>query len=353
MNGERRKSPGASISGQTRNITLAAILILTALAVNAANPHFLTANNLAVIGLQMSFIGIAAVGTTLLMVGGQLDLSIGSTFALASVVAAVVCKSWPSGLALLAGVAVGALAGLINGAIVWRVRISPLIVTLGALTFLRGVVRIVSGNRSVSGLPKAFSAVGQFDFLGLPAPLVILIGLASLAGIVLSKTTLGLRIQAFGDNRAAAQLAGINPRRLMLGLFAFNGALAGGAGTLAASRLDGASPNFGIGFELDVITAVVLGGVSIMGGEGRIFGVMLALCLLGVIQAGIVALGLDPNIGRLCTGGALILAVALDQIGHEQHERLQTRLAMEEFAGEGGVAERLGLRKVKRKERLE
>ncbi|RWL17935.1 MAG: ABC transporter permease [Mesorhizobium sp.] len=329
-----------------RNISLLSILVLSCLVVNSINPNFLTIGNIAVIGLQMSFIGIAAVGTTLLMVGGQLDLSIGSIFGLASISAALLAKVIAPELALLSGIGLGAFLGLCNGLVVWRIRTSPLIVTLGALTFIRGLVMIVSGNKTVAGLPETFSAYGQFRLFGLPSPLLILAAVAIIVGIILSRTTIGLRIQAYGDNREAAELAGVNSTRLMLGLFTFNGLMAGLAGVLAASRLGGAAPNLGVGFELDVITAVILGGVGLSGGEGRIFGVMLAVAVVGVVQAGIVAVGLDPDIGRLCTGGALILAVAVDQFGKERHEARQRRLALEEFTVEGGVADRIGLSSV-------
>lgn len=344
MTTETKRVSIVRLAGGTRNLALLTLLIAAALGVNLVNPNFLTLDNIAVIGLQMSFIGIAAIGTSFLMIGGQIDLSIGSTFALSSVVAAIVAKLVGPELGLAVGLVTGAAIGLLNGAIVWFVRISPLIVTLGSLTFVRGLVLIVTGNRSIGNLPQDFSLLGQFRLFGLPSPLIFLLILGAIAAFVLSKTVLGLRLRAYGDSNEAAELAGLSPRRLVLGLFAFNGLMAGAAGVLAASRLDGASPNFGVGFELDVITAVLLGGVSIFGGEGRVLGVMLAVAVLGVVQAGIVAIGLDPNIGKLVTGAALILAVCVDQFSHKRHEYLQRKMALEEFSAEGGAAERMGLR---------
>lgn len=326
-----------------RNITLIALILGFSAVVQSVNDNFLSLANLRVIGLNVSFIGIAAVGAALLMIGGQIDLSIGSIFALSAVVSALLAATFPPALAVAAGIAVGGLVGMMNGLIVWRINISPIIVTLGSLTFFRGMVLILTGDSSVTGVDPGFTALGRATALGIPLPIVIFAVIAAGATLLLSQSQTGLHIRAFGDDRQAAQFAGLNGRRITLGLFAASGLMAGIAGVLAASRLGGASPNFAIGFELEVITAVVLGGVAITGGEGRMTGVILSVILLGLVKSGITAMGLDPNIGRLVVGGALIAAVAINQIGQERHSRRQRRRAMEEFAAEGGVAERLGL----------
>lgn len=326
-----------------RNLTLIVLIVGFSLVVQLVNENFLTFANLRVVGLNISFIGIAAVGAALLMIGGQIDLSIGSIFALSAVVSAMLAQTLPPGLAFLLGIGSGGLVGLLNGLVVWRINISPIIVTLGALTFVRGLVLILTGDSSVTGVAPGFTAIGRATMLGVPLPIMVFFLIAGGATLLLSQTRTGLHIQAFGDDRQAAEFAGLNGRRITLGLFVASGVMAGIAGVLAASRLGGASPNFGIGFELEVITAVVLGGVAITGGEGRMTGVVLAVILLGLVTSGITAMGLDPNIGRLIVGGALIAAVAINQIGQERHNLRQRRQAMEEFASEGGVADRIGL----------
>jgi len=326
-----------------RNITLIALIVAFSAVTQLVNDNFLSGASLRVIGLNVSFIGIAAIGAALLMIGGQIDLSIGSIFALSAVVAALLAQSIPPSLALLAGVASGGLVGLINGLIVWRINVSPIIVTLGALTFIRGLVLILTGDSSVTGVASGFTALGRSMVFGVPLPIVIFALVAVGAAFLLAQSRTGLHIRAFGDDHHAAELAGLSGKRLTLGLFVASGLMAGLAGVLAGSRLGGASPNFGIGFELEVITAVVLGGVAITGGEGRISGVVLSVILLGLVTSGITAMGLDPNIGRLVVGAALVAAVAINQIGQERHQKQQRRQAMEEFAAKGGVAERIGL----------
>lgn len=326
-----------------RNVTLIVLIVGFSLVVQLVNDNFLSFANLRVVGLNISFIGIAAVGAALLMIGGQIDLSIGSIFALSAVVSAMLAQALPPGLAIVLGIGCGGLVGLLNGLVVWRINISPIIVTLGALTFVRGLVLILTGDSSVTGIAAGFTMMGRSTVLGVPLPIVLFAAISIFATLLLSQTKMGLHIRAFGDDRQAAEFSGLNGRRITLGLFTASGVMAGIAGVLAASRLGGASPNFGIGFELEVITAVVLGGVAITGGEGRMTGVVLAVILLGLITSGITAMGLDPNIGRLIVGGALIAAVAINQIGQERHSRRQRRQAMEEFAAEGGVAERMGL----------
>lgn len=328
-----------------RNVVLLSIIIIFSIFVQTQNDNFLSLNSIGVIGLNISFIGIAAIGAALLMIGGQIDLSIGSVFAFAAVISAMLAKVIDPQLAIVVGVLSGGLVGLVNGLIIWRINISPIIVTLGSLTFLRGLVLIITDDKSVTGIPASFTELGRNIVFGLPLPIILFLFTGLFAGIVLSFTKVGLRIRAFGDNSVAAELSGLSGRNLTLGLFLFSGLAAGLAGVLATSRLGGASPNFGIGFELEVITAVVLGGVAITGGEGRIPGVVLAVILLGVVKSGITALGLDPNIGRLIVGGALVFAVALNQLGIERHSRNRRKQAMAEFEAEGGVADRIGLSK--------
>jgi ribose/xylose/arabinose/galactoside ABC-type transport system permease subunit len=161
-------------------------------------------------------------------------------------------------------------------------------------------------------------------------PVWLFFGMAIIVHLILSKTTLGRYIYAIGGNQEASEAAGIKVHSLVLGAFAVNGLIVGLSAVLAASRYGTASPSFGVGFEFDVITAVILGGVRFTGGEGNILGVMLAVALLGVINSGLVSLGVNPFWTEVVKGGALIAAVGLDQITHEQRQRRRTQLAMQE-----------------------
>jgi len=213
---------------------------------------------------------------------------------------------------------------------VWRINISPLIITLGTLTIFRGLALRITGGFGVRSVPRSFSLLGQARCFGIPMPVCVLLGLAIVAHIVLHLTTQGRHLFAFGGNRQAAESAGIDGRRLVLGTFAFNGALVGISAVLAASRYGSAAPTFGVGFELDVIAAVILGGVAFTGGEGSIIGVLLAVVLLGVINSGLISIGIDPHYAQVVKGLALIVAVTLDQLTQEHQERHRKRLASAE-----------------------
>jgi ribose/xylose/arabinose/galactoside ABC-type transport system permease subunit len=315
---------------QLRNAGLALALVIALVIVSVQRPTYFSYDNFLVVGLQMSFIGIAALGTTALIIGGNIDLSIGSMFALSAVAATLLARHIDPAFAILGGIALGGLVGWINGLLVWRVKLSPIIITLGTLTLLRGVVLLLTDGFAITGVPSDFGGFGQARPLGIPMPVLILIILAPFAYLLLQRTTMGRHVFAIGGNREAAEAAGLSVRRLVLASFAVNGVAVGLAGVLAASRFASADPSFGTGFELDVITAVILGGVAFTGGEGGIGGVILAVALLGVINSGLVSLGVNPFYTNVVKGAVLIIAVALDQLAHEQRERYQKYLAMRE-----------------------
>ncbi len=313
-----------------RNLGLVAALAAALLILAIFSPKYMNLDNFIVVGLQVSYIGIASIGMAFLIISGNVDLSIGSLFGLSAAVAALLSLSINPLLALLAGILLSGILGLVNGALVWRVKISPIIITLGSLTILYGAVLLLTGGYNVRGVPKEFTLIGQAKFLGVPTPVWVLIVMAVIAHFILHTTTLGRHIFAVGGNREASEASGLNVRRLVLGVFAVNGLIVGLSGVLAASRFGTAAPSFGVGYELNVITAVILGGVAFTGGEGNIIGVMLAVVLLGVIDSGLVSLGIDPHYTEVVKGSALIIAVALDQLGHERQERYRTLLAMRE-----------------------
>jgi ribose/xylose/arabinose/galactoside ABC-type transport system permease subunit len=278
----------------------------------------------------MSFIGLASVGTAGLIISGNIDLSVGSMFGLTSVCAAMMARSAPGAVAILAAVLLGGAIGLANGALVWRMKLSPIIITLGTMAVLRGVELLLTGGYSVRGVPPEFAKFGQSRIFGVPMPVCALVFVAIFSEVILSRTTVGRHLSAIGGNRAASTAVGIPVRFLVLCMFLVNGCIIGFAGALAASRFGSASPAFGVGLELDAITAVILGGVAFTGGEGNILGAMLAVALLGVINSGIVSLGIDPHWAEILKGGSLIFAVCLDQLSQEARERYRKLLAMRE-----------------------
>lgn len=316
--------------GGDRNLGLLVTLVLALLLISLFSPQYLSVDNALVVALQISFIGIASLGTAVLIIGANVDLSIGSQYALCAVSAAMFAKDLPVPLAWIAGILLGATLGLINGLMVWRIKLSPIIITLGTLTIYRGIALRITNGFGVRGVPKSFSMFGQTQFLDVPIPIWVLIVLAAIAYLLLHYTTQGRHLFAFGGNRQAAEAAGINGRRLVLTSFALNGGLVGISAVLAASRFGTAAPTFGAGFELDVIAAVILGGVAFTGGEGSIIGVVLAVILLGVINSGLISTGIDPHYAQVVKGAALIIAVTLDQFAQEQQERHRKKLAFQE-----------------------
>jgi ribose transport system permease protein len=317
---------------RARNVGLLVTLILCLLFISFFSPKYLSIDNLLVVALQVSFVGIAALGTAYLIIGGSVDLSIGSQYALCAVASAMLARSMPSGLAWFMGIVLGAFLGLINGLLVWRISISPIIITLGTLTIFRGIALRITNGFGVRGVPKSFAAFGQARWLNIPTPVLVFALLALFARSILQYTRQGRHLFAFGGNREAAEAAGIDGKRMLLLCFAANGALVGTTAVLAASRFGTAAPTFGAGFELDVIAAVILGGVVFTGGEGSIAGVILAVILLGVINSGLISIGIDPHYAQMVKGLALVIAVTLDQITQEQQERHRRRMASLERA---------------------
>jgi ribose transport system permease protein len=314
--------------GRGRNIGLLVTMAMCLLVISLFSPKYLSIDNLLVIALQISFTGIAAIGTAYLIIGGSVDLSIGSQYALCAVVSAMMARSVPSVWAWIGGIVLGQILGVLNGLMVWRVRISPIIITLGTLTIFRGIALRITNGFGVRGVPKSFSLFGQSQWVGIPIPVWVFIVLAMFAHFVLQYTQQGRHLFAFGGNREAAEAAGIDGKRLLLSCFVLNGALVGTSAVLAASRFGTAAPTFGTGFELDVIAAVILGGVVFSGGEGSIIGVLLAVVLLGVINSGLISIGVDPHYAQVAKGLALVIAVTIDQLTQENQERHRKKLAL-------------------------
>jgi ribose transport system permease protein len=325
-----------------RNINLIAANLLVLILLAIVRPTFFSFNNLRVITLNMSAVGIASIGMAYLIISGNVDLSVGSIYAATAFTSAWLALSLPPTLAFIGGLITGGVLGLINGLLVWRIRISPIIATLGTLAIYRGMILVMSGGRGISGVPSNFFVLGRAVWLGISSHVWILLVLAILFHIVLSKTTIGRYICAIGSNRNAAEVSGISVDRYLIGLFIVNGIVVAVSGVLAASRFGTATVTFGIGFELDVITAVILGGVAFTGGRGNVLGVMLAVLFLGVINSGLIAIGVDPFWTDVVKGGALVFSIGLEQIAEEHNERHRRRIAMAEFAEQQAERAKIG-----------
>jgi ribose/xylose/arabinose/galactoside ABC-type transport system permease subunit len=274
---------------------------------------FLTVDNFLDIGVQSSIIGLVAVATAILLITGYIDLSVGSTLALAAVVCGLLLVDGASPLvAGLAGVGTGLAVGVFNGALVCYLGFSTIIVTLGSLTAIRGVA-ISASDTTPTGFGDTFAKLGNGSIVGVPVPIVIAGAAFLLAGLFLRYSVYGRHVYAIGVNKEAAFLSGISIRKIPFVLFAVTGIAAGLGGVMLASRIDAApGGSIGNGFELDVLTAVLLGGVAFDGGRGKIFGVLLGVAFLAILQNGLTLLNVPSTTALIVKGGVLIAAAALE-----------------------------------------
>jgi ribose transport system permease protein len=320
------------LRGRTRNLGLLIALGLWFVVVSAKNENFATVDNMRVIGLNMAVTGIAAIGTAILVITGNIDLSIGSNFAMAAILAADFSSAVPVPIAFLLAIVIAGAVGLFNGILCWKVPLSPIVITLGSLALFRGIVLVKTHGAPITDTSSDFTDFGRALVFGVPMPIVVMLIAGFLASLVLGFTTIGRHCYAVGGNKQAAQAAGVNVRRITIGAFIVGGLLVGLSGILAASRFDTPDPTYGTGFELEVITGVLLGGVSFAGGEGSIFGALLGVLALSLIDAGLVSIGVDPFYSDVVQGSLLITAVSFDQLAHVQRERYQKAMAMREQA---------------------
>jgi ribose/xylose/arabinose/galactoside ABC-type transport system permease subunit len=320
------------LGGQVQAVGVLLILVLLFLVTGLHNNLFWGTNNLKVLAENMSFVALVGVGTAILIITGNIDLSIGSLLGLTAVLSAIFAKSVPVPIAFILATLVGAGVGALNGIVVWNVSTSPLIITLGGLTLIRGIVDLITNGEAISGMPSSFTSFGNAEPLGIPMPVWIFVGAAVIGFIFLTYTKTGRHVYAIGGNKEASRAAGINVRRIVIGAFIFNGLLAGLAGVIEASLYGAPDNTFGNGFELQVITAVIVGGVSFAGGEGGIVRALLGAALVQVVAGSIVSFGINPAWSEIITGAILIVAVSMDQIVHKQRERYQKAMAMRDLA---------------------
>jgi ribose transport system permease protein len=292
---------------------LVAVLIVLGLAIGLRNDHFWTPENLENIALDASFVVIVAVAATMVLVAGQLDLSVGSVYALGGAVAAIaMTHGVPVVPAVALGLLTGAAAGLINGLLVVRLRVPALIATLGTLYAGRGLVLVITDGAPVYPLPQSFLNLGQGDLLGLPVPVVIAIAVLVAGHLVLRRSVIGRQMHNVGSNESAALLAGVPIARVRLTVFVLSGTAAALAGMLVAARISSAQTNSGTGLELTVIAAVIIGGTSLFGGSGTIAGTLLGALLMSVISNGLVLAEIDPFYQNIVVGCIIVAAVAID-----------------------------------------
>ncbi len=295
-----------------RHETLLAVLLVLVLIVLAfQSDKFFTVSNLLNQGRLMTETGLIAIAMTFIIATGGIDLSVGSILGLTAILTGVFWQNLglPLPLAAAAAIAVGTFAGYVNGLIITRFRVPPLIATLATLALYRGLAEGISQARSVRGYPEWFYVLGQGEVLGVPTQLWILALAAVLASIILAYTRWGRTTYAIGSNEVAARFSGLSVEGTKLALYTASGFAAALAAVIFVSRVSTTRSDMGTGIELDAITAVVLGGTSIFGGRGTIVGTIIGLCLIQALKNGLSLAGVKGDGTIMLIGAVLILAI--------------------------------------------
>jgi ribose transport system permease protein len=280
-----------------------------------ASPHFLTSTNLSSVVRQTAVINIMALGMTVIIVAGGIDLSVGAILAMGGLLGTMAMQSgMPIGVGVLIGVLTGTFWGVVNGSLTTHLRIAPFIVTLGTLGIVRGLTLIISNGLPVHRIPPAFSFLGEGNLLGVPFVLYLLVACAMLTHLILEHTRMGRYAFAIGSNEEAAVYSGIPVGFHVTMVYAFGGMLTGLAGMIEASRLMTGQPTAGQGYELQAIAAVVIGGGSLHGGEGSVIGTLVGAFIMGLLSNGSDLLGISPYLQQAIIGGVIILAVTVDEL---------------------------------------
>lgn len=305
-----------------REFSVLAMLLLVALYLSFSSEYFLSQRNLMNVGRQASVVAIVALGQALVIIARGIDLSVGSVIGLSAVCSAMVMRATGSdALALMAGLLAGTLAGAVNGLMVTRLRINPFIATLGMLSVARGIALLMTG-----GIPVPYSGwaewLGAGRVAGVPVSVLLMFVMVVIVHIAATRSVTGREIYAVGDNPKAARLAGIDIVRTRMIVFTFTGLVAGLGGIILAGNLASADPNLGMGYELDVIAAVILGGTALSGGRGSIIGVLIGAMLMALLNNAFVLLGISAYWQVVTKGLIIIMAVGIDglQRGPEADE---------------------------------
>jgi ribose transport system permease protein len=289
-------------------------LVAIALVFSVLAPGFLTPHNLINILQQSSINACVAIGMTLVIISGGIDLSVGPTAALSAVLTAMLLTSGvPVPIALLAGLAIGLACGFVNGALISYAGLQPFIVTLGTLSLYRALALIFTGGNPVLGLPNGFRHVLNADIGTVPVPVIIVGILALIVWLLLRKAPIGEYILAVGGNEEAARVAGVPIARTKITTYMLSGALAFIAGIILIGRLGAAEPVLGNLWELDAIAASAIGGASLMGGKGSIVGTLLGALVLGVMRNGLTLMDVQAFYQLLATGIIIIAAMLVDR----------------------------------------
>ena len=295
--------------------SFAIVFVLLVVYLSFATTKFLTLSNIVNVFRQVSNQGIIAVGMTMILIMGQIDLSVGALVAFAAVLNAIFLKwglSIP--LSIVSTLGVTCLWGVLNGYVTARFRLHAFLVTMATMTLIRGMTYTLTGGYPVGGLPQDFFIYGSGQLGFVPYPVIYMLVIFMLGAFVLSSTTFGRSIYALGGNEDAARLSGINVERVKIGVFVVSALVSGISGLVLSSRLMAGSPEIGIGWELDIVAAVIIGGTNIMGGQGKLSGTLLGVLFIGILSNGMILLDITPYMQQVVRGLVILGAVILNSL---------------------------------------
>ena len=325
-------------------VVLAALMIIFGIIA----PNFMNVSNIFEILRQISFQAILAVGMTYCMLTAGVDLSVGSMTAFCGMVGTSFMAAQPIPFAegafnpnpiigVVLGLLAGAAWGFVNGFLINKIKIAPLIATLATYESIRGLVYISTGALPIyDGIEDYFKVLGQGSIGIVPIPVIIMVIIFILGGLVLSKTTYGRSVYCVGGSEEVARLSGINVKKIKYSVYVISGVLSGLAGMLLVARMNSFQPNVGLGYEFEVITACVLGGVSMAGGEGKMLGAFVGILIMGVLLNGLIQIGLNDFYREVFSGVVLAVAVGIDSMSHNKKPNL-SELLKQENAGKSFV----------------
>jgi ribose transport system permease protein len=290
------------------------ILVFLLMLFSFVAPNFMTFGNLRTMIRQISFSGISAVGLMFVMISGGIDLSIGSQIVFSNVLLAIMMAEWklPPSVAIPLILLVGTGLGAINGFLCIKLKIHPLIITLGTSAIFKGVGYIINRSRNIMGFPDSFRWFGQGYVWGIPVPVIVMVIVALIGSFILTKTYFGRKVFALGGNEEAARLAGVNLKKMKVTLFMICGFITSITTVLLLSRVFAGQTITGQGLEFDCLTAALLGGVSFKGGEGTIFGLMVGIIIIGVLNNAMQLASFPDFSQTVVKGTVLLIAVGFD-----------------------------------------
>ncbi|KMZ53312.1 MULTISPECIES: ABC transporter permease [Lachnospiraceae] len=306
------KNLSRGITGRIGKFGTLLVLLLIIVILSIAEPNFLSLKNFTNIMRQVSVTGIISFGMTMVIITGGIDLSPGSTLAFAGMVIAIFASAGNNIAAALSGIGIALLCGVINGGVIAVTGIPPFIMTLGMQLMARGAANIVTGGFPITNLNDTFRQIGGGSVGIIPIPIIIYAVLAVLSHLILAKTAFGKSVYAIGGNKEAAHLCGINVKLITFLVYAYMGIMTGIAAIILTSRVNAGNASVGVNYEFDAIIATVIGGTSLAGGIGTIFGCIIGALVVGCIDSGLTMLGVSAFYQQIFKGALIIVSVILD-----------------------------------------